>query len=229
MGEDFHMDKRLGLIVPSSNSVMEVDFYKNLPPDISLHVARMYLHDTTVTGEEEMLDLHFPRALSDLATVIPHAVVFGCTSAGALRGNAYDQELCQRIGEVAKCHAVSTIASARDALKRRGIKRAAVVTPYIDSLNQRIRVSLEADGLEVALIAGLGIDYNFAIADVKPDEIITFVSKTIAGQKIDGVFISCTNFRGMEVRERIEQLTGLPVVTSNQAVLEQALQVLGQA
>jgi maleate cis-trans isomerase len=33
------MDKRLGLIVPSSNSVMEVDFYKNLPPDISLHVA----------------------------------------------------------------------------------------------------------------------------------------------------------------------------------------------
>jgi maleate isomerase len=223
------MGKRLGLIIPSSNSVMEVDFYKNMPPDISLHVARMYLHDTTVTGEEEMLDIHFPRALKDLATVIPHAVVFGCTSAGALRGNAYDQELCQRIVEVANCHAVSTIASARDALKGRGIKRAAVVTPYIDSLNERIKASLEADGLEVALIAGLGIDYNFAIADVKPGEIISFVLKAIAGQKIDGIFISCTNFRGMDVRERIGQLTGLPVVTSNQAVLEQALNVLGQA
>jgi maleate isomerase len=89
-------------------------------------------------------------------------------------------------------------------------------------------VSLETDGLEVALIAGLGIDYNFAIAGVRPDEIISFVLKTVEGQKIDGVFISCTNFRGMEVRERIEQLTGLPVVTSNQAVLEQALKVLGQ-
>ncbi len=223
------MDKRLGLIIPSSNSVMEVDFYRNMPPDISLHVARMYLHDTTVTGEEEMLDIHFPRALKDLATVIPHAVVFGCTSAGALRGNAYDQELCRRIGEVANCHAVSTIASARDALKGRGIKRAVVVTPYIDSLNERIKASLEADGLEVALIAGLGIDYNFAIADVKPDEIISLVVKTIAGQKIDGIFISCTNFRGMEVRGHIEQLTGLPVVASNQAVLEHALKVLGQA
>jgi maleate isomerase len=104
-----------------------------------------------------------------------------------------------------------------------------VVTPYIDSLNERIKASLEADSLEVALIAGLGIDYNFAIADVKPDKIISFVVKTIAGQKIDGIFISCTNFRGMEVRGRIEQLTGLPVVTSNQAVLEHALKVLGQA
>lgn len=220
------MDKRLGLIVPSSNSVMEVDFYKNMPPDVSLHIARMYLRDTTVAGEEEMLDTHFPRALEDMATVLPHAVVFGCTSAGALRGNTYDEDLCRRIGEVAKCHAVSTIASARGALKTRGIRRVAVVTPYIDSLNERIRKSLEADGLDVAAIAGLGIDYNFAIAAAPPDDIITFVMKSIAGLAIDGIFISCTNFRGLEVRRRIEQLAGLPVVTSNQAVLEQALQVL---
>lgn len=220
------MQQRLGLIVPSSNSVMEVDFYRHLPNHITLHVARMYLRDTTVAGEEEMLDCHFPVALRDLATVEPQAIVFGCTSAGALRGNAYDAELCRRISDTAHCPAVSTVASVRKCLIKRGIHRVAVITPYIESLNQRIRASLEADGLEVALIAGLGIDYNFAIAGVSPEEILSFTLKTIEGQKIDGIFLSCTNFHALDIRDRLEYLTGLPVVTSNQAALEQALEVL---
>lgn len=220
------MHQRLGLIVPSSNSVMEVDFYRNLPRHITLHVARMYLKDTTVQGEEEMLDIHFPRALQDLVTVQPHAIVFGCTSAGALRGNAYDKELCRQISEVAGCPAISTVASVRAALKKRGIKRVAVITPYIDALNYRIEQSLREDGLEVIVIGGLGIDYNFAIAEVPPEEILAFALKTIDKHKVEGIFISCTNFRAMEIKDRLEYLTGLPVVTSNQAALEEALRVL---
>ncbi|MGI9951047.1 aspartate/glutamate racemase family protein [Moorellaceae bacterium AZ2] len=220
------MYQRLGLIVPSSNSVMEVDFYRHLPSHITLHVARMYLKDTTVAGEEEMLDIHFPRALKDLATVEPHAIVFGCTSAGALRGNAYDEELCRQISTVAGCPAISTVASVRGVLKRRGIQKVAVITPYVESLNLRIRKSLEDDGLVVATIAGLGIDYNFAIAGVPPEEILAFALKTLEGQEVDGVFLSCTNFRALEIKERLEYLTGLPVVTSNQAALEQALDIL---
>lgn len=85
--------KRLGLIVPSSNTVMEVDLCRNLPESVSLHVARMHLLNGTVAEEEEMLDIHFPRALNDLATIQPDVVVFGCTSAGAMRGNVYEAEL----------------------------------------------------------------------------------------------------------------------------------------
>lgn len=220
------MQQRLGLIVPSSNSVMEVDFYRNLPSYITLHVARMYLRDTTVEGEEKMLDVYFPQALQDLVTVEPHVIVFGCTSAGALRGNDYDAQLCRHISDTARCPAVSTVASVREVLKERGLRRVAVITPYVDSLNQRIQASLENDGLEVAIIAGMGIDYNFAIAQVPPNEILAFVLKTIEGKKLDGIFISCTNFRALEVRERLEYLTGLPVVTSNQAALEQSLKEL---
>lgn len=207
---------------------MEVDFYRNLPNHVTLHVARMYLKDTTVAGEEEMLDIHFPRALKDLTTVEPHAIVFGCTSAGALRGNAYDEELCRRISATARCPAISTVASVRGALKQRGIQRVAVITPYVESLNQRIQKSLEDDGLEVVVIAGLGIDYNFAIASVPSEEILALALKTIEGLSVDGIFISCTNFRALEIKDRLEYLTGLPVVTSNQAALEQALKVLEQ-
>jgi maleate isomerase len=218
--------KRIGLIVPSSNSVMEVDFYRNLPKNITLHVARMYLYDTTVAGEEEMLDAHFPKALSDLATVVPDAVVFGCTSAGALRGNDYDAELCKRITDVAKCPSVSVIASARKATERLKLKKIAVITPYIEALNQRIKASLEDDGVEVVAIHGLGIDHNHSIGMVEPEKIHQFTMEKVKGLAIDGVFLSCTNFRAMEVYKDLQEELGVPVITSNQVALESALEVL---
>ena len=33
--------KRIGLLVPSSNSTVEVEFYRALPADVSLLVARL--------------------------------------------------------------------------------------------------------------------------------------------------------------------------------------------
>lgn len=219
---------RIGLIVPSSNTVLEVDFYQNLPEDVTLHTARMYLYDTTVEGEEEMLDVHFPKALYDLATVEPDVIVFGCTSAGALRGNVYDDQLCQTIERVGKCDSISVIKSVRMEVVRRGLDRLLVVTPYIDSLNERIKASLEDQGTEVTAIYGLGIDHNHSIGMVDPEEIIDFtLSKyDLHKEDIDGIFLSCTNFRAMQVRKAIEDKTGIPVITSNQAAFDATLAML---
>ena len=46
-----------------------------------------------------MLDEFALPAARDLGTARPDVVVFGCTSAGALRGNDYDAQLCERISE----------------------------------------------------------------------------------------------------------------------------------
>lgn len=218
--------KRLGLIVPSSNTVMEVDFYHHLPKHITLHVARMYLPNTPVADEEKMLDLHFPRALEDLATARPDAVVVGCTSAEALRGGSYEAEICRRIESVTGSPGITVAACVSEWMRKRNIQRVVVITPYADDLNERIRSSLEADGLEVTLIAGLGISDSFEIANVTPERILEFALDSIRGQRAQGAFISCTNFRGFEVRDRLEHLTKLPVVTSNQAALEKAVEVL---
>ena len=77
---------RVGLVVPSPNTVMEADLYRRLPAGATLHTARMYMVETTPEGESAMLDDHLPGAIRDLASARPDVVVFGCTSAGALRG-----------------------------------------------------------------------------------------------------------------------------------------------
>lgn len=221
------MSTRIGLIVPSSNTVAEVDFYRRLPAGCTLHTARMYLEETTPAGEAVMLDEHLPTAISDLATARPDVMVFGCTSAGALRGNAYEAELIARIGDRTGAVTFSVAASVRRAIRAANGRRVGVITPYVDSLNQKIAESLQDDGLEVAAIHGLGITDNFAIADVEPERIVQFAAECFAGSDIDLLFASCTNFRALDAREEIQQALGLPVVTSNQAALAAVLEHVG--
>lgn len=221
------MSTRIGLIVPSSNTVVEVDFYRRLPADCTLHTSRMYLEETTPEGEAVMLDEHLPRATSDLASARPDVTVFACTSAGALRGNAYEAQLVDGLQGQTGSTTFSVAASVRWAIRAAGCRRVGVITPYVDSLNDKIAQSLQDDGLEVAGIHGLGITENFAIAEVEPERIVEFASECFAGSDIDLLFASCTNFRAFDAREEIHQALGLPVVTSNQAALAAVLDHLG--
>jgi len=218
---------RVALVVPSSNTVMEVDFYRRLPTEATLHTARMHLVETTPEGESAMLDDHLPAAIRDMASVNPDVVVFGCTSAGALRGHDYEAQLIRRMADTTGAEAISVAASVRQAIRRRGAARVGVVTPYVDSLNDKIRASLEADGIEVARMHGLGIDENFQIAAVEPAEIARLATDEFGDADIDLLFASCTNFRALDAREEIERSLGVPVVTSNLAALEATLGRLG--
>ncbi|HEV2242327.1 MAG TPA: aspartate/glutamate racemase family protein [Streptosporangiaceae bacterium] len=215
---------RIGLMVPSSNTMMEPDFARELPAGWTLHTARMYLEDTTAAGEYRMLDEFVLPAARDLGTARPHVVVFGCTSAGALRGSAYDRQLCERISELTGAPAVSTIQAVRTAIERAAARRVGVVTPYVDELNDRIRASIEADGVEVVRIAGLGMTENFEIARVPADRIVAFAVEALGGLDIDLVFASCTNFGAMAAIPELAARLHRPVVTSNQAVLAAAVE-----
>ena len=218
---------RVGLMIPSSNTMMEVDFARDLPPGTALHTARMFMEDTTPAGENRMLDEFALPAARDLGTARPDVVVFGCTSAGALRGNAYDTQLCERIGELAGAPVVSTIGAVRAAIQASGAASIGVITPYVDELNEAIKASIQDDGIPVAGITGLGITDNFEIAEVGPDEIVAFAERALGPLATESaiglVFASCTNFGAMAARPAIAERLGLPVVTSNQAVLAAAV------
>jgi maleate isomerase len=221
-------DYRVGLMVPSSNTMMEPDFTAGLGDDVTLHTARMFLEDTTAAGENRMLDEFALPAARDLASAHADVVVFGCTSAGALRGNAYDADLCGWISQLTGVPTVSTIASVRTAIGRSGARRVGVLTPYVDELNVKIKASVEADGVEVVKIAGLGISENFTIARVPPAEIEEFAVRELADLDIDLVFVSCTNFAAMAAMDAIGKRLRVPVVTSNQAVLAATLEQITQ-
>lgn len=221
-------NKKIGLIVPSSNMVMEVDFYSNIPKPHTVHISRMLLKDTTVEGEEIMLEDYFPQALENISTVKPDITIFGCTSAGALKGNKYEEKLLKKISETTEGRAISVIKTVREKLKKLKIKNLLVLTPYVDSLNYRIKSSIEEEEINVKNISGLGISENYKIGEVQPKFISEFILEKYKKfiNNIDGIFISCTNFRAIEALEFIQPHIEIPILTSNKVVLDKVLEYL---
>lgn len=219
---------RAGLLVPSSNTVMEVDLYRNLPEHIHLHTARMYLEETTRKAEERMMEDFAPEAAASVKTTNPHFVVFGCTSAGSLGGHKYDQEICRRLSEITGVPTIGVFSSVREALRRVKAHSLGVITPYVDDLTNSIRKGLEEDGFEVVAIHGMGIDVNFEIGMVPPKEIAAFSVDKLKGVRADAVFMSCTNFRSMEALPLLKEQLEPPIVTSNTATLEAILAMAKQ-
>jgi maleate isomerase len=58
-----------------------------------------------------------------------------------------------------------------------------------------------------------------------PNEIVTFAERELAGKSYDLLFVSCT--RAVEARPLLMSRFGVPVVTSNQATIEAALDAVG--
>ena len=214
------MTWRVGLLIPSSNSVMEVDFYRRLPHDATLHTGRMFAPDSTVAGEERMLDQYTMPAAEALRTAVPHVVVLGTMSSGVLRGKDYDRELCERIARTTCAVPVSAVAAVNQALRETRASRIAVVTPHTDTVNQRIKASIEAEGIEVSAIHGMGIS-TFDTASITPEGIYAFVQSKI-GPRVagDALYLACTNYHAMGAVSLLKVTYEVPIVTTNLAALQ---------
>ena len=205
---------------------MEPDFYRHLPPNVTLHTARMHLRDVTPEDEARMIDEFTLPAAADLGTAKVDVVVFGCTSASALRGNAFEEQLITRVSEAAGAPCVSVTKAVRQNLHQLKGKQVVVVTPYVDSLNEKIAASLGDDGIEVLRIDGLGIVDNTRVARVEGNDIVKLAERTVEGLTPDVLFVSCTNFPAMNILPRLRRKFDFPVISSTQAALDAALNVL---
>ncbi|HTN65578.1 MAG TPA: aspartate/glutamate racemase family protein [Burkholderiaceae bacterium] len=211
---------RVALLVPSSNTVMENDLHAALPKhQYTVHTDRMYLVETTREAEQRMIEEFAAQAAGDLATLEPDVLIFGCTSAGSLFGLDYDAKICRELGERAGCASIGVVSAVAEALNRQGARRLAVITPYNEDLTNSVASAVSA-GRQIVCAYGMGITNNVALADPSPDEIVAFARHKLAGKSFDGVFVSCTNFRAYEARAALAKALGVPVVTSNSAVVE---------
>lgn len=108
-----------------------------------------------------------------------------------------------------------------------GRVRVALLTPYLDHVHAANVQWLESHGLEVVRQINLGIRHSEEVSRVPWDRVKRLVSR-FAGL-VDAIVIGCTAFR-VCVPGRIaelENLVGVPVVTSTQALLWDMLRSAG--
>ena len=216
---------RIGLLVPSVNTVVEPEFNRMIPDGINVYAARMRNTRSDVEDSKAMLQ-HVERAADELGSAHADVIAFACTASSFVTGVEGEIELRDRIERAGEAKAVTTSGSVAGALGTLGVRRVAVATPYPDELNVLEKQFLEDEGIEVLTIAGMDIVDAFSIGKVTPQETYDF-ARRVWQADADGMFISCTNLRTIDVLAQLEAELSVPVISSNLATCWGCLRALG--
>jgi maleate isomerase len=216
---------RIGLIIPSSNTTMEIEFREMLPKIFSLHIARMRLKEVTVSGLEEMEREAEYEALK-LRDAGVNIIGYGCTSGSLIKGVGHDEILERRLETASGVPAVATSGAVLRALRSLEIRRVAIATPYIDEINEKEEEFLEKNGFKVVDLKALRLKNNLEIGRVSKETLISLV-EGLRHEEADGIFISCTNLPTIAAIDYLERKIGKPVFSSNTATLWAMLRRLG--
>ena len=132
--------KRIGVMVPSTNTTFEADFQLVAPRDITIHGQRLWLTngDEGAAGMDRM-NAEIESGAKYLATANVNVVAYGCTTGSFYRGPGYDRDMLQTISKAAGVPAVAAAPAVVDALRHFGARRVSVATPYPEWNNQRLR------------------------------------------------------------------------------------------
>lgn len=221
---------RIGLLLPATNSTVEMEFHRAVPAAVSVHAARCPLRDDGVDRIQAILEMSTEAvaAATRVAAVRPGVIAWACTAGSFLKGLGHDRELIAQMHAATGIPALTTSTAVVNALRCLGVRRVAVTTPYIREIDELERQFLEnsVDGLEITDMHGLGILGAYDKGLLAPETAYE-AARRVDSPQAECIFISCTAWRTFEVIETLEKELGKPVVTSNQATLWAALDVLG--
>lgn len=218
---------RIGRISPSPETVGAAEWGRSMPEGVCFIETRTLIQDVTVAGLAEMVK-QVERAARELASAEVELILQAGTAAAFFRGIGYDRELIRRITEATGVRATTTLTAVVAALEDLRIKELAVATSYLPEIDAKLVEVLTESGVNVRAIRGLGLRRSIDMGKVFPQATYRLAREALeAAPGADGILISCGNLRTFEVIDTLEADTGLPVVTSNQAGLWQALRMLG--
>jgi len=215
---------RIGLLVPSANTIAEEEFNALKPDGVSVHAARMFITNPTVENLARMAD-DTESATEMIATARPSIIAFVCTTGSLLGGIGWDEKLINRIEKIAEVPATTTATAVIRVFRTLGLSKIAIGTPYNGELN-----SMEADffrnsGIEVLDIKGL--DLSTEEMHQLPLETVMELAREVDTPKAEAVFLSCTNLKALPVVGQLEKELNKYVFSSNIATFWDVMRLLG--
>jgi maleate cis-trans isomerase len=221
---------RIGLLVPSTNTTCEPDFYRVAPPHVTVHTGRLWLADDAEEMQAmDRMNAEVEQGARYLKTAAVDVVAYGCTTGSFYKGSGHDADLLKTIQVASGVPAVATAPAVVEALRFLGARKISVATPYPDWNNRQLRPYYEAAGFQVLNIEGEPTAARSGyqgINDQSPESILDFASR-VCRPEADVLFCSCTAWRSFEVVQELERRVGRPVLTSNQATAWAAFRHLG--
>jgi maleate isomerase len=215
-------EHKLGIIVPSWNTVMEFEMQRMAGGTMSMHAERIK-HTADTEESLSWMSTQAGAAAELLSHAKVDAICYGCTGSGFLKSPEADVALAAKLEATTGIPSVTSSAAIVDALRAMGARRISVASPYEPWLNEKLRIYLEAAGFEILAMQGLSTQSHASIST----ERVKALAAEVMRPQTEAIFISCSNFRTLDIIEPLEASLGRPVVTSNQAAMWKTLRRIG--
>jgi maleate isomerase len=218
---------RVGLIIPSSNRMVEGEMVRWFPSDVQPHVNRLRMTGAHHGPLEQLLP-RIREAAGALADARCDAVVFHCTATAMEGGSDGEEAILDALRAGAHDRVTTTATAIRRALDALAAKRIVLVTPYDATTTAHEVEFLHAAGYDVVRSIATDRGGSDGYCSTPP----SFWYETVrhaAHPDADVYFVSCANIACFGEIDRLERELGRPVITSNQTVIWDALRMTGTA
>ena len=219
---------RMALMVPSTNTVAETEFWKMAPEGLTVHTSRMPFFADRFDSPFDEMESHLPRVIDEVNSAQPDIIAYGCTASSA-KGNPtdYEKQLTQNTGKPT----VTAAAALIEALKVFSAKKIVMITPYPQSTNDKERIFFQGNGIEVIQDESIIIDdaqLQFKNMNKIPTDLL--IDRSVAlgqAEHVDAVVLSCCDMPTLDAIPIIEDAIGKPVTSSTQALFWRAIRTAG--
>ena len=232
--------KRIGLIVPSSNTTMETEIpellrrHENLHGTrCTFHSSRARLHTVDVESLARMVN-DGERCVAEVADADVDVIAYACLVALMSRGPGSHIATEKRFAEVAsetrnnrKIPIVSSAGALVRTLRDLGLRRVALVAPYMPQLTKLVIGYIESSGIEVVDSISLSVPDNLMVGRLDPAALPGHASR-LNLRAAEGIVLSaCVQMPSLPSVQVVQDTTGLPVVTAATATTREILQAVG--
>lgn len=225
MNPDYGTGGRIGVGTPQANPTVEAEFRRLLPADIESVATRLYCPDPDL--RVRLLDYltRLPATLDTYGSLPLDAFAFACTGSAYLAG-ADAEQVAIAAAEARHGYPVltATAALARQ-FNRLNARRIVIVAPYPDFLVEASHAYWSAAGMTVVgthRITTEGPGGDRGIYQLTSADALAGV-RGLGAVSADAVLVSGTGLATLAVLAEARACAGVPVLTSNVALAEEAV------
>jgi maleate isomerase len=210
------MIRHFGALIPSTNTTVEIEYNRVLPPTLQVHVGRLGKDGNSPFVPSRNEDVEYQAKMLGAAKV--EVLCLAQTSA-SLFDDDYDAATKRRMTAGAGVPSLTSAEAIGQAVRALGGRRIALVSPYSQEVIDRARRYYEMRyGLEVVAMEGFGATDSYAIGSLSADT-ATDAFTRIDRPEIEVLVVPGGNFPTMKSISGWERQFRKPVITTNQAAL----------
>ena len=223
---------KIGVVLPSTNTVIEADYGAMPMPGISSLCAALRVVERPLNTEDPFrahvaaMRAGISDAVDRVVTCRPNHLIMGVALeafwGGVETATKLQKEIEAKAGMGVSMGGSATVA----ALKAFGVRRIAVLTPHMPRGDEMVRLYLEEAGYDIVKLIGLKRGSALAIATTTEDEIRAALHE-LAAVDAEAIVQVGTNLPMVDMGVAAERWLGKPVLCINPVTYWDALRRMG--